>query len=75
MEVHIASTPSGTVVSPANNQHVALHAGYGPWNGRVVAVATGDGHTEPLWWPPSNGCDTLQPSIGISGKTAPSIPW
>eukprot|EP00972_Heterocapsa_arctica_P013738 2026554-Heterocapsa_arctica.AAC.1 len=75
LEANISGTEGGAVINPTTDQQVALHSGYGPWNGRIIAVATGDGHTEPLWWPPTAGSATLQASIAINGRAGPAIPW
>jgi hypothetical protein len=37
------------VISTGNK--TLIHATHGPWNDAAIAVITGDGHTEPLWWP------------------------
>jgi len=42
----------GKTAEGAFGSHKTLiHATHGPWNGTAIAVITGDGHTEPLWWP------------------------
>ena len=40
---------------PENRNRADAHArrafaSHGPWNGRIVAVVTGGGHTEPIFW-------------------------
>jgi hypothetical protein len=53
-------------------QH-AVHASYGPWNGKVIAVTTGEGHTEPMWWKSQNGND-ISATITIPHRTPPAVP-
>ena len=33
-----------------HGHHMAPHASYGPWDGRLLYIATGEGHTEPVKW-------------------------
>ena len=75
LEACTVSTTGGTTICPGTVQPISLHSGYGPWNGRIIAVATGSGHTEPLWWPPGPGMQSLQASIAVNGRAVPSIPW
>eukprot|EP00972_Heterocapsa_arctica_P097591 14398990-Heterocapsa_arctica.AAC.1 len=74
MEGAACNSPQGLTI-PTNAAHqIAVLASYGPWNGRVVAVATGEGHTEPLWWPANDQSANLQASIGIPGRNPPRAP-
>jgi hypothetical protein len=72
---HAEAHRSESAPGPTCHQQVALHAGYGPWDGRIIAVATGNGHTEPLWWPPASDSAALQACLTIEGQVGPAIPW
>jgi hypothetical protein len=74
LEAAVCNGPQGVAITTNGVHQIAVHASYGPWNGRVVAVATGDGHTEPLWWPANDQSPNLQPSFGISGRSPPRTP-
>lgn len=56
LELPIIESSAGLV----QGNHAILHATSGPWNGRVYAVCTGHGHTEPIWW---NQEGSLRPFI------------
>eukprot|EP00972_Heterocapsa_arctica_P114644 16443485-Heterocapsa_arctica.AAC.1 len=40
MEAAVCNSPQGLAIPADASHQLAIHASYGPWNGRVVAVAT-----------------------------------
>jgi len=57
--LELQNTGKGTAVEDM----LCVHATHGPWNGQLLSIITGQGHSEPLWWTGEGGAllATLSP--------------